>query len=162
MDDRKRGYEVVAELNDQKRARPSGDSGMMNSTDVTSRIGVSRSDFGKVIGKGGQTIANIRAKCGAGIKGTEVSEEKRLVSDFFDFFCLINCSAQLIISGTFPQVVEAFDLVSDILHSNHLHSNPNEPFTFHVLIEHAKAGRVVGPKVVSNLSLPAPPHLLAC
>jgi predicted PilT family ATPase len=86
MDDRKRGYEVVAELNDQKRARPSGDSGMMNSTDVTSRIGVSRSDFGKVIGKGGQTIANIRAKCGAGIKGTEVSEEKRLVSDFFDFY----------------------------------------------------------------------------
>lgn len=80
MDERKRGYEVVSELNDQKRARPSGDGGMTNSTDVTSRIGLSRSDFGKVIGKGGQTIANIRAKCGAGVKGTEVSEEKRLVS----------------------------------------------------------------------------------
>jgi predicted RNA-binding protein YlqC (UPF0109 family) len=69
---------VVTELNDQKRARPSGDMGMMNA-DVTSRIGLSRTDFAKVIGKGGQTIANIRAKCGAAIKGTEVSEEKRLV-----------------------------------------------------------------------------------
>lgn len=51
------------------------------------------------------------------------------------------------ISGSFPQVVEAFDLVSDILYTNYMHSNPGDPFTFHVMIEHAKAGRVVGPKV---------------
>lgn len=53
------------------------------------------------------------------------------------------------ISGSFPQVVEAFDLVSDILYTNYMHGNPGDPFTFHVMIEHAKAGRVVGPKVGS-------------
>lgn len=79
MDERKRGYDVAAELNDQKRPRPSGDANGAIS-DVVSRICLSRGDFAKVIGKGGQTIAGIRAKCGAGIKGTEVNEDKRLVS----------------------------------------------------------------------------------
>lgn len=116
---------MSSEINDQKRPRNESSPG-----DVISRVCLSRGDFGKVIGKGGQTIANIRGKCGAVIKGTEVTEEKRL----------------LVISGTFVQVVDAFDLVSDILYSNHMHSNPTENFTFHVMIEHAKAGRVVGPK----------------
>eukprot|EP00604_Paraphysomonas_vestita_P003230 CAMPEP_0174821448 /NCGR_PEP_ID=MMETSP1107-20130205/8138_1 /TAXON_ID=36770 /ORGANISM="Paraphysomonas vestita, Strain GFlagA" /LENGTH=436 /DNA_ID=CAMNT_0016038469 /DNA_START=81 /DNA_END=1391 /DNA_ORIENTATION=- len=130
MDDRKRGYDVSSELNDQKRPRQSDNGGGGTGGDVVSRICLSRSDFGKVIGKGGQTIANIRGKCGAIIKGTEVSDEKRL----------------LVISGTFIQVVEAFDLVSEILYNNHMHSTPNEPFTFHVMIDHTKAGRVVGSK----------------
>lgn len=130
MDERKRGYDVSTELNDQKRPRQSDNGGGNSNGDVISRICLSRSDFGKVIGKGGQTIANIRGKCGAIIKGTEVSDEKRL----------------LVISGTFVQVVEAFDLVSEILYNNHMHSNPNEPFTFHVMIDHTKAGRVVGSK----------------
>lgn len=80
MDERKRGFDVAAELNDQKRARPSGEGNGSIASDVVSRICLSRGDFAKVIGKGGQTIAGIRAKCGAGIKGTEVNEEKRLVS----------------------------------------------------------------------------------
>jgi hypothetical protein len=56
-----------------------------------------------------------------------------------------------VISGSFAQVVEAFDLLSDLLYSNHMHSTPSEPFTFHVMIDHAKAGRVVGPKVGTML-----------
>lgn len=55
----------------------------------------------------------------------------------------------MVISGTFIQVVEAFDLVSEILYNNHMHSTPNEPFTFHVMIDHTKAGRVVGSKVIN-------------
>lgn len=83
MDDRKRGYDVSSELNDQKRPRQSDNGGGGTGGDVVSRICLSRSDFGKVIGKGGQTIANIRGKCGAIIKGTEVSDEKRLVIIYF-------------------------------------------------------------------------------
>jgi predicted RNA-binding protein YlqC (UPF0109 family) len=86
MDERKRGFDVAAELNDQKRPRPSADSIGFSPSDVVSKICLSRGDFGKVIGKGGQTIANIRGKCGAAIKGTEVSEEKRLVFLLFASF----------------------------------------------------------------------------
>lgn len=92
MDERKRGYDVSTELNDQKRPRQSDNNGGNGNGngDVISRICLSRSDFGKVIGKGGQTIANIRGKCGAIIKGTEVSDEKRLVRYLlFLFLCYI-------------------------------------------------------------------------
>jgi predicted RNA-binding protein YlqC (UPF0109 family) len=90
MDERKRGFDVAAELNDQKRPRPSGDSIGLSPSDVVSKICLSRGDFGKVIGKGGQTIANIRGKCGAAIKGTEVSEEKRLVFSLLTFPSLVD------------------------------------------------------------------------
>lgn len=48
-----------------------------------SRIVVRKSDFAKIIGKGGAMVNQIKAKCGASIKGTEVDDENRIV--IFDF-----------------------------------------------------------------------------
>lgn len=51
-----------------------------------SKLLLSRQEFAKVIGKGGQMIANIRAKCGANIKGSDIDDDKRLV--MLDLFIL--------------------------------------------------------------------------
>ena len=37
------------------------------------------------------------------------------------FFC--GC-CQLVISGSFVQVMDTFDAVTDLIHTNHIHNNP--------------------------------------
>lgn len=114
----------------KKRHRP-GDS---TDGEIFSRLSVSPTDFGKIIGKGGQTVTNIRSKCGVNIKGSDINEDKRLV----------------VISGKFLQVCDAFDHVSDIMFSG---CGGNDILTIHLMIEHSKAGRVVGAKGSNIMSL---------
>ena len=61
---------------------------------MTTRLFVTRSDFGKIIGKGGTMISNIRSKCGAVVKGSDINDNDRLVrlnyvSRFDRFYVLI-------------------------------------------------------------------------
>ena len=79
-------------------------------------------------------ISNIRTKCGVSVKGSDINEEVRLLQ----------------ISGNFVQVMVAFDLFSEVLHSSHAQSSGCNPFCVHILIDHKKAGRVVGSKVDIN------------
>ena len=51
------------------------------------------------------------------------------------------------ISGTSEQVSDAFDLFSEILYASYTQTPGNDPFSVHTLIDHKKAGRVVGTKV---------------
>ena len=57
---------------------------------------MNRLEFSKVIGKGGQTISNIRTTCGAQVKGTDIDAENRLV----------------IVTGTLRQVLEGTEFLS--------------------------------------------------
>jgi predicted RNA-binding protein YlqC (UPF0109 family) len=50
-----------------------------NNGEVYTRLLLSKQEFGKIIGKGGQMLASIKAKCGASIKGTDIDEDRRLV-----------------------------------------------------------------------------------
>ena len=120
----------------QKRFR-SGEENALSGHDelhVTSRIVVRKADFGKIIGKGGVMVNHIKSKCGASIKGNEIDEENRIV----------------VMSGTLKQVLECFDLISDLLYNIYQQASPfMESFAIHHLIDHSKAGRVVGAKGVN-------------
>lgn len=119
----------------QKRFRSNtgGDDSMIPGYDelhVTSRIVVRKADFGKIIGKGGFMVNQLKAKCGASIKGSEIDEENRIV----------------IMSGTVKQVLECFDLITELLHNTYQQASFTDTFAIHHLIDHSKAGRVVGAK----------------
>lgn len=76
-------------------------------------------------------VNQIKAKCGANIKGNEIDEENRIVT----------------ISGSLKQVLECFELVTELLHNIYTQANAfSETFAVHHLIEHARAGKVVGAK----------------
>lgn len=83
---------------------------------------MNRLEFSKVIGKGGQTISNIRTTCGAQVKGTDIDAENRLV----------------IVTGTLRQVLEAFEMITDLMHAAYCQSVPSEHFSVQMLLEHSK------------------------
>ena len=83
---------------------------------------MNRLEFSKVIGKGGQTISNIRTTCGANVKGTDIDAENRLV----------------IVTGTLRQVLEAFEMITDLMHAAYCQSVPSEHFSVQMLLEHSK------------------------
>lgn len=94
-------------------------------------------------------IANIRAKCGANIKGSDIDDDKRLVMLDLFILCYRNHETyQCIVTGSMRQVVDAFDIISDLLNSGN-HSNPGseEILSVSLLIDDKKAGRIVGTKV---------------
>lgn len=128
--EKKRSYEN-SENNNQKRHRSEA-TGVEHPGEIVSRLLLSRTEFAKVIGKGGVTIASIRSKCGSNISGNDVSDDQRLVS----------------ISGAMRQVVDSFDFVMDLLYG-HPAPGQSDTITVNMLIEHGKAGRVVGPKAAT-------------
>ena len=122
--------------NNSKRYRPGEENAHLGYDEphVTSRIVVRKADFGKIIGKGGVMVNHIKSKCGANIKGNEIDEENRIV----------------VMSGTLKQVLECFDLITEVLHNIYQQASPfADSFAIHHLIEHSKAGRVVGAKGVN-------------
>ena len=117
---------------DQKRAKPEEILGSDGSQACT-RVLMHRNVFAKIIGKGGQMISQIRSTCGANVKGLDIDIENRLV----------------VISGTLRQTLEAFEKVTDLLYAAYTQQQSNapiEPFMVHILVEHSKAGKVIGPK----------------
>ena len=42
-----------------------------------SRVLVKKSEFAKIIGKGGVTVNQIKTKCGASVRGVEIDDENR-------------------------------------------------------------------------------------
>ena len=88
----------------------------------TSRLWMNRLEFSKVIGKGGQTISNIRTTCGAQVKGTDIDAENRLV----------------VVTGTLRQVLEAFEMITDLMHAAYCQTVPSEHFSVQMLLEHSK------------------------
>lgn len=118
----------------EKRLRPSDEAPPPPEYDdkrCISRIVVRRTDFGKIIGKGGAMVNQIKQKCGANIKGSEIDEENRIV----------------VMSGTLKQVLECFELITDLLYNIYTQANVfSDSFAVHHLIDHSKAGRVVGAK----------------
>ena len=101
------------------------------------RIYLTKAQFPKVIGKGGQHIQHIRASCGATVKGLDIDNEVRM----------------LVISGSLRQTLEAFEKVTDILNTSYLQQPPTEPFMVNLVIEH---GRV---RLDGLHNLPLPPLL---
>ena len=83
---------------------------------------MNRLEFSKVIGKGGQTISNIRTTCGAQVKGTDIDAENRLV----------------VVTGTLRQVLEAFEMITDLMHAAYCQTVPSEHFSVQMLLEHSK------------------------
>jgi hypothetical protein len=84
--DRKRGhYEMTGEpLKRPRSDDPSMGMGM-GMGEVYSRMQLNQIMFAKVIGKGGAMIKQIRQQYGAYMKGVDVNDAERMVSD-----CLIN------------------------------------------------------------------------
>jgi rRNA processing protein Krr1/Pno1 len=98
---------------------------------------MNRLEFSKVIGKGGQTISNIRTTCGAQVKGTDIDAENRLV----------------VVTGTLRQVLEAFEMITDLMHAAYCQTVPSEHFSVQMLLEHSKVITVFTPKVLHGKSL---------
>jgi predicted RNA-binding protein YlqC (UPF0109 family) len=98
----------------------------------TSRLWMNRLEFSKVIGKGGQTISNIRTTCGAQVKGTDIDAENRLV----------------VVTGTLRQVLEAFEMITDLMHAAYCQTVPSEHFSVQMLLEHSKVSSVFTPIVL--------------
>lgn len=130
LDERKRAFDA-SETQEPKRMRPEEILGSADDKKVTTRLLMNRQEFSKIIGKGGATISHIRSTCGASVKGADVDAEHRLV----------------IISGSPRQVLEAFDVVSELMYQAYVQqSGQTEHFVVQCLLEHSKAGRVVGTK----------------
>lgn len=116
-------------------------------SELTTRILMNKNEFAKFIGKSGATIAHIRTSSGATVRGTDIDNELRIV----------------VISGTPRQVFDAFDLIADTMYQAHLaahqsgfylqRSEGSDQFIINVLVDHNKAGRIVGPKGATILSL---------
>jgi predicted RNA-binding protein YlqC (UPF0109 family) len=90
---------------------------------------MNRIEFAKVIGKGGQTIMHLRNTYGANVKGNDLDQENRLV----------------VVTGTMAQVFASFDVISELMNQSNAQINPTES-RLQLLLEHSKAGKVVGPK----------------
>ena len=101
---------------------------------VISKILLNKTEFSRIIGKGGQMINSIKQSSGAGLRGLELNQEQR----------------QLTISGDFRQVISAFEIVSEILcSSNSAMGISGTPFVMRIMIDPSKAGIVVGQKGVN-------------
>ena len=117
---------------DPKRAKTQEILGEGSSQQACTRVLMDRNVFAKIIGKGGQMISQIRTTCGANVKGLDIDSENRLV----------------VISGSLRQTLEAFEKVTDLLNTAYIQQQsnpPTEPFMVHILVEHNKAGKVIGP-----------------
>lgn len=150
--DRKRGHYESSSSTHQKRARPDefiprshSHSSGSNTPEAYSRLYLNQVSIAKVIGKGGAMIRNIRQQNGSAIKTVDANEDDRM----------------LVISGTFVQVIDTFDAVSDLLFSSHLHSpsSGSDPFTVVVMIDNARAGLIIGSKGSTMQSLKATSHV---
>lgn len=134
-DYRKRNSELDSAEN--KRPRSNNDD-----KKLMTRVLISKAEFGKVIGKGGHSVTTIQAKSGASVKGSNVDDELRLLS----------------ISGSFRQIVDAFELISEILHHSFIatanaQGTQQEGFSLKFLVDDDKVGRIIGMKgvVIQNL-----------
>lgn len=92
MEERKRTFDGTAIPGDMnmnmtqqpKRLRPEEIvGGRDDPSKAISRLLLNRSQFSRIIGKGGQTIAQIRNNTGVLIKGTDIDDDNRLVSLFY-------------------------------------------------------------------------------
>lgn len=105
---------------------------------VLSRILVTQTDLSRIIGKSGQTVANIRAKCGAIIKGFNLEDtENKLV----------------VIGGNMIEVLEGFDMVVEVLYEPHVQGLASGTFHLEMLIDNQRAGRILGPKGLTVTTL---------
>lgn len=98
---------------------------------VISRILVSQADLGRIIGKGGETVTNIRAKCGAVIKGFNLEDTENKL---------------LVIGGTMVEVLEGFDMVAAVLYEPWASREATGAFHMDILVDNSRAGRILGPK----------------
>lgn len=109
------------------------------------RFILKKSEFAKIIGKGGREITNIRTKTKAYVKGEEIDDEDRM----------------FIVSGTYEQIAGALSIIIDLLHmsyQDYVQQVPHDsydviPFAMYLLIEHNRAGKVIGSKGSTILDL---------
>lgn len=121
---------------DVKRHRSEFDGG----GEVYSRVHMHQSVFAKIIGKGGAMIKQLRQQYGAHLRGVDLNEDERM----------------LVICGTFAQVMDCFDAVSELVHSSHTHGeSANEMFSMSLMIENSRAGKLIGQKGSTMQSLKA-------
>lgn len=96
-------------------------------TKVMTRLLLTKIQFSRVIGKGGQTVTYIRTSTGVNVRGCDLDDENRLV----------------LISGSLPQVLRGFDMIIDIIFPNMVSNSPTAPFevaVVSILLEHSKVG----------------------
>lgn len=79
MDERKRSYEE-SDRPQSKRLRPDEILGDETGKKATTRLFVNKTEFSKIIGKGGSTLQQTKASTGVHIKASDVNEEMRVVS----------------------------------------------------------------------------------
>ena len=102
----------------------------------STRILLKKSEFAKVIGKGGKLIRDIRSKTGAAIKGIDLDDEDRMI----------------LISGSTSQIRSAFNEIVEVLvvsYNDYVGMQLREgfstiPFAVYILIENHRAGKVIG------------------
>lgn len=111
-----------------KRFRPEEILGVTGDDRIITRLLMSRFEFSKLIGKGGATITHIRSSTGVNVRGTNIEEDSRLV----------------LLVGSFQNVIRAFDMISEIL--NNGSSVDGGIVSTSLLLEHSKAGKIVGAK----------------
>lgn len=111
-----------------KRFRPEEIIGTSQGDHVITRMLMSKLEFSKLIGKGGATITGIRSATGVNVRGTNVEDDLRLV----------------LLAGPFQSVIRAFEMVSEILNGGN--SVDSFVLCLNMLLEHSKAGKVVGSK----------------
>eukprot|EP01031_Cornospumella_fuschlensis_P043806 gene43806-53570_t len=142
-DDRKRSYESAEEApaghgGQPKRSRPEdANFGVRidDPTKATTRMMLTRNQFSRVIGKAGTTIAHIRSATNVHIRGTDITEDQRLV----------------FLHGSLEQVLSAFDMISEYLQQAASSEGQQVPRGYEVihvtfLIDHNRVGKLIGPK----------------
>ena len=108
-----------------KKKKGSSDFSVLPKDDnkVMSRLLVSQADLSRIIGKGGQTVTNIGARCGAVIKGFNLEDsENKLV----------------VIGGSMEEVLQGFDLVSDVLYEPFLRGTVDGNFRVDMLVDDSR------------------------
>lgn len=78
-------------------------------TKIMTRLLLTRLQFSRVIGKGGQTVNHIRSSTGVNVRGCDLDDDNRLV----------------LISGTLPQVLRGFDMIIDLIFPNMVNGAAN-------------------------------------
>ena len=120
-------------------------SGGSDSIRYATRFILKKSEFAKVIGKGGREITNIRTKTKAYVRGEEIDDEDRM----------------FIVGGTYEQIAGAIRIIIDLLHmsyQDYVQQTQHDsydviPFAMYLLIEHTRAGKVIGSKGSTILDL---------
>lgn len=133
---RKHGHRKIENseyFQDIKKVKTEDILGLGIDADRTStRLLLTRIEFSKIVGKGGASIQYVRQQSGATIKGAEIDENSRLI----------------VVSGTYQQVIDAFEFISEGLYESYLQTSSVGvlvPFTVNFMIETPKVGHVIGP-----------------